>query len=162
MTHVLIVDDEPQILRALALNLSARGYEVSQAADGTTALSIAAAGVDAVILDLGLPDIDGLDVIRALRTQSAVPIVVLSARAESADTVAALDLGADDYVVKPFDMAVLLARLRASTRRGRRDPVETIAVGDAVVDLAAKTVLRHGQAVHLTPTEWHLLEILVR
>ena len=162
MTRVLVVDDEPQILRALALNLSARGYEVRQAADGTTALSIAAAGVDAVILDLGLPDIDGLDVIRALRTQSAVPIVVLSARAESADTVAALDLGADDYVVKPFDMAVLLARLRASTRRGRRDPVEKIAVGDAVVDLAAKIVLRHGRAVHLTPTEWHLLEILVR
>jgi len=162
VTRVLVVDDEPQILRALALNLSARGYEVRQAADGTTALSIAAAGVDAVILDLGLPDIDGLDVIRALRTQSAVPIVVLSARAESADTVAALDLGADDYVVKPFDMAVLLARLRASTRRGRRDPVEKIAVGDAVVDLAAKIVLRHGRAVHLTPTEWHLLEILVR
>jgi two-component system KDP operon response regulator KdpE len=163
VTHVLVVDDEPQILRALSLNLTARGYRVSEAEDGTSALSLAAGGdVDVVVLDLGLPDIDGLEVIRALRTHSALPIVVLSARAESADTVAALDLGADDYVTKPFDMAVLLARLRAVARRAPRDATESVVIGDAVVDLAAKTILRGGESVHLTPTEWHLLEVLLR
>ena len=163
MTRVLVVEDEPQILRALALNLTARGYDVLEASDGTTALTHAAGGdVDLVLLDLGLPDMDGLEVIRALRTSSAVPIVVLSARTSSGDTVTALDRGADDYVTKPFDMPELLARLRAATRRSQRDPVETVTFGDVTVDLAAKTVTRAGEAVHLTPTEWHLLEALLR
>ena len=162
-THVLVVDDDPQILRALALNLEARGYRVSPAEDGTTALTFAAGGdVDLVVLDLGLPDIDGLEVIRALRRSSTVPIVVLSARTTSGDTVAALDLGADDYVTKPFDMHELLARLRAATRRGRRDTVDQMQWGDVAVDLAAKTATRGGEPVHLTPTEWHLLEVLLR
>ncbi len=163
MTRVLVVDDEPQILRALALNLTARGYDVVTAEDGTSALTAAAGGdLDVIVLDLGLPDIDGLDVIRAVRGTSGVPIVVLSARTGSSDTVAALDLGADDYVTKPFDMPELLARLRAATRRARRDPVDVVPVGDALVDLGAKTVLRDDEPVHLTPTEWHLLEALLR
>jgi two-component system KDP operon response regulator KdpE len=163
VTRVLVVEDEPQILRALALNLTARGYDVLSAPDGTTALTHAAGGdIDLVLLDLGLPDMDGLDVIRALRTSSAVPIVVLSARASSGDTVTALDRGADDYVTKPFDMPELLARLRAATRRSQRDPVETVVFGEVTVDLAAKTVVRADEPVHLTPTEWHLLEALVR
>jgi two-component system KDP operon response regulator KdpE len=163
VTRVLVVDDEPQILRALALNLTARGYDVVTAEDGTSALTAAAGGdLDVIVLDLGLPDIDGLDVIRAVRGTSGVPIVVLSARTGSSDTVAALDLGADDYVTKPFDMPELLARLRAATRRARRDPVDVVPVGDALVDLGAKTVLRDDEPVHLTPTEWHLLEALLR
>ncbi len=162
-THVLVVDDEPQIQRALALNLEARGYRVTAADDGTSALTLAAGGdIDVVVLDLGLPDIDGLDVIRALRGSSSVPIVVLSARATSGDTVAALDLGADDYVTKPFDMHELLARLRAATRRARRDTTERIELGGVTVDLAAKTATRGDEPVHLTPTEWHLLEVLLR
>jgi two-component system KDP operon response regulator KdpE len=134
-----------------------------RAGDGTTALTLAAGGdVDVVVLDLGLPDIDGLDVIRALRKVSVVPILVLSARATSGDTVTALDLGADDYVTKPFDVHELLARLRAATRRAQRDATEVIAIGPVLVDLAAKVALRDDEPVHLTPTEWHLLEILLR
>lgn len=174
MTHVLVVDDEPPILRALALNLTARGYDVTTAVDGTSALdSVAAQIPDIVLLDLGLPDLDGLQVIRALRAWTNTPILVLSARSGSEEKVRALDLGADDYVEKPFDMAELLARLRAATRRSQQpadgEPVErSVIVGEVVVDLVAKTAERQsadggpGERVHLTPTEWQLLEILVR
>ncbi len=169
MTRVLIVEDEPQMLRALKLNLSARGYDVSTAEDGTEALqSFATGSPDIVVLDLGLPDIDGLDVIRAIRLDSATPILVLSARTGSSDKVAALDLGADDFVTKPFDMNELLARLRAATRRSSGDPARAVVVfGPATVDLDAKTAHRDDdpagrRAVHLTPTEWQLLEVLLR
>jgi two-component system KDP operon response regulator KdpE len=164
MTEVLVVDDEPSMLRALHLNLTARGYQVITAEDGTSALNKFGLHEPAVVvLDLGLPDIDGLDVIRAIRTGSQVPILVLSARVGSNDKVAALDLGADDYVTKPFDMNELLARLRAATRRGspgagRR---KVVAFGDVTVDLDSKQVLRAGEPVHLTRTEWHLLELLL-
>jgi two-component system KDP operon response regulator KdpE len=161
---VLVVDDEPQILRALSINLRARGYEVHTARTGTEALQVAAAHPpDVVVLDLGLPDLDGVDVIAGLRGWTGVPILVLSGRSDSADKVEALDAGADDYVTKPFGMDELLARLRAMARRGA--PVEelpVVQVGDSTVDLAARKVIRDGTEVRLTPTEWHLLEVLVR
>ena len=166
MTRVLVVDDERTLLRALAMNLTARGFEVIEADNGTHALSAAAArNPDVVILDLGLPDISGLDVIRGLRGYTTVPIIVLSARTGSTDKVTALDLGADDYVTKPFSIDELLARLRAATRRAASitEAVEPVRIGSTVVDLEAKTVTdSSGDRVHLTPTEWHLLEALVR
>jgi len=164
MTSVLIVEDEPQLLRALAINLRARRYDVQTAADGTTALTLAGRRPpDLVILDLGLPDIDGIDVIHGLRGWTQTPIVVLSARQDQADKVAALDAGADDYVTKPFGMDELLARLRAALRRTTpEDNQPAVTLGSFTVDLATKTVTGGGETVHLTPTEWHLLEVLVR
>ena len=214
MTRVLVVDDEPQILRALRINLRARRYEVTTAANGAQALAEAAAHPpDLVILDLGLPDMDGVDVIGGLRGWTAVPIIVLSGRADSNDKVEALDAGADDYVTKPFGMDELLARMRAAVRRTpAAETPPRVRLGDLVVDLAAKRVTRQSaeatvQAVpgaaggttgvtaglpveaefdegesrvrsvemaasgadpqpegdiRLTPTEWHLLEVLLR
>jgi two-component system, OmpR family, KDP operon response regulator KdpE len=167
VTKVLVVDDEPQIVRALRINLSARGYDVSTAADGQEALQVAAAAKpDVVVLDLGLPDIDGTTVIEGLRGWTSVPIIVLSARADSGDKVSALDAGADDYVTKPFGMDELLARLRAAVRRASAVPAageEAVVVTPTfTVDLAAKKVLKDGAEVHLTPTEWGVLELLVR
>lgn len=169
MTRVLVVDDEPQIVRALVLNLKARQYEVDAAPDGATALQLAAAlHPDVVLLDLGLPDMDGVEVIRSLRGWTRVPILVLSARHTSDEKVEALDAGADDYVTKPFGMDELLARLRASVRRSEpvgQDVTEDLAIVETAgftVDLAAKKVHRGGRDVRLTPTEWHLLEVLVR
>jgi two-component system KDP operon response regulator KdpE len=164
MTHVLIVDDERPLLRALAMNLVARGYTVTEADTGTKALTAAASGDhDVMLVDLGLPDLTGLDVIRGVREYSSTPIVVLSARTGSSDKVQALDLGADDYVTKPFSMDELLARLRAATRRATASEASpTVTVGDVSVDLSAKTVTRAGEPIHLTPTEWRLLEALLR
>lgn len=166
MTRVLIVDDEPQILRALRINLSVRGYEVTTAATGAAALRAAAESrPDVIVLDLGLPDIDGLEVLAGLRGWNETPVIVLSARSDSAEKVAALDAGADDYVTKPFGMDEFLARLRAAVRRGAvsADPGEPIVETDSfTVDLAAKKVLKYGTEVHLTPTEWGILEFLVR
>jgi two-component system KDP operon response regulator KdpE len=164
VTRILVVDDEPQLLRALGTNLSARGYEVDLARTGEQALTLAARKhPDLVVLDLGLPGLDGVEVIHGLRGWTRVPIVVLSVREREADKVAALDAGADDYVTKPFGMDELLARLRAALRRaapaGEEAVVET---PDFSVDLAAKRVLRHGAEVKLTPTEWHIVEVLVR
>ncbi|MFF4650415.1 response regulator [Streptomyces sp. NPDC001380] len=167
MTRVLVVDDEPQLVRALVINLKARGYEVDAAPDGTGALKLAAARhPDVVLLDLGLPDMDGADVIRGLRGWTRVPVIVLSARHASDEKVQALDAGADDYVTKPFGMDELLARLRAAVRRA--EPAAGTGEGAVVatdaftVDLAAKKVRRADADVRLTPTEWHLLEVLVR
>jgi two-component system, OmpR family, KDP operon response regulator KdpE len=197
MTRVLVVDDEPQILRALRINLRARQYDVNTAENGTQALTLAAAHPpDLVILDLGLPDMDGVDVIGGLRGWTAVPIIVLSGRADSADKVEALDAGADDYVTKPFGMDELLARMRAAVRRTpAAEAPPQVRLGDLTVDLAAKRVIREvvplqpGEAgegegdsgdrygesqatagaeshldgdIRLTPTEWHLLEVLLR
>ncbi|CAM3869958.1 response regulator [Smaragdicoccus niigatensis] len=165
MTTVLIVDDEPQILRALRINLSARGYDVLTADSGKRALAqVADRKPDVVILDLGLPDIDGVEVIAGIRGWSEVPIIVLSARSESIRKVDALDAGADDYVTKPFGMDELLARLRAAVRRTQvKQGDEPVVVTDSfTVDLAAKKVIRDGTEIHLTPTEWEVLEILVR
>jgi len=162
--RVLVVDDEPQILRALGINLRARGYEVDLAPDGERALDVAARHhPDVVVLDLGLPGIDGVDVIRGLRGWSQVPIVVLSVRDAEGDKVAALDAGADDYVTKPFGMDELLARLRAALRRTTPAEEEALVeTEDFTIDLAAKKVRRDGEEVRLTPTEWNLVEVLVR
>lgn len=164
MTTILVVDDEPQLLRALRINLRARGYDVHVAPNGTEALRIAAAHPpDVVVLDLGLPDMDGTEVVAGLRGWTEVPILVLSGRSDSHDKVEALDAGADDYVTKPFGMDELLARLRAMLRRsGGKDDLPTVEFGSVVVDLAARKVVRAGEDVRLTPTEWHLLEVLVR
>ncbi len=165
MTRVLVVDDEPQIRRALRTNLAARDYDVVLAESGEQALDLAASThPDVVILDLGLPGIDGIAVVEGLRGWTTVPIIVLSVRDAEADKIAALDAGADDYVTKPFSMGELLARLRAATRRGAAGPDEepVITTDSFTVDLAAKRVERDGAEVHLTPTEWQLLETLVR
>jgi two-component system KDP operon response regulator KdpE len=167
MTRVLVVDDEPQIVRALVINLKARQYEVDAAHDGTSALELAAARhPDVVLLDLGLPDMDGTEVIRGLRGWTKVPIIILSARQNSDEKVQALDAGADDYVTKPFGMDELLARLRAAVRRGAPVGPEgesaVVTTQTFTVDLAAKRVTRDGKDIRLTPTEWHLLEVLVR
>ncbi len=165
--RVLVVDDEPQLLRALRINLNARGYAVTTAATGADALSAASrTNPQVVVLDLGLPDIDGLTVLEGLRGWTTVPVIVLSARTDAADKVAALDAGADDYVTKPFGMEEFLARLRAAIRRGSStsEKLESPVVdaGTFVVDLSAKSATRGGASVHLTPTEWGILEILVR
>lgn len=163
MTRVLVVDDEPQILRGLGTNLRARGYEVETAPDGERALEVAARRrPDVVILDLGLPGIDGVEVIRGLRAWTQIPIIVLSARDQERDKVEALDAGADDYVSKPFGMDELLARLRAAERRGAPAGEEAVVVTESfTVDLAAKRVSTAAGDVRLTPTEWHLVETLV-
>ncbi|WP_433222560.1 response regulator [Dactylosporangium sp. CS-047395] len=167
-TRVLIVDDEPQLLRALRINLQARQYDVVTAGDGAAALRAAAEQhPDVVVLDLGLPDLDGLEVLRALRAWTPVPVVVLSGRLGSSEKVAALDAGADDYVTKPFNVDELLARLRVVARRRRPEPEQAtvVRVGDFDVDLVARDV-RHAsdpaQRLHLTRTEWRLLELLLR
>jgi two-component system, OmpR family, KDP operon response regulator KdpE len=188
VTRVLVVDDEPQILRALRINLRVRDYEVHVAATGAEALEVAGRyPPDLVILDLGLPDLDGVEVIQGLRGWTKAPIIVLSGRTDSLDKVEALDAGADDYVTKPFGVEELLARMRAAVRRtGIPEDLPRIRLGELVVDLAAKRVVRQapvpagpdaageapageapaGEApaggIRLTPTEWHLLEVLLR
>ena len=165
MSTVLVVDDDPALVRALTINLRARGYEVHAAGTGAGALHLAAAHPpDAVVLDLGLPDLDGSEVIAGLRGWTDVPILVLSAREQSREKVAALDAGADDYVVKPFGMDELLARLRAAIRRGSSTPAEPVIVtGRFTIDLGAgRVTAADGSDIRLTPTEWHLLEVLAR
>jgi len=178
VTRVLVVDDEPQILRALRINLRVRDYDVHVASTGAEALEVAGRyPPDLVILDLGLPDLDGVEVIEGLRGWTKAPIIVLSGRADSVDKVEALDAGADDYVTKPFGVEELLARMRAAVRRtGTAEDLPRIRLGDLVVDLAAKRVIRQAPVsagpdpadrvpaddIRLTPTEWHLLEVLLR
>src|SRR5919112_2712317 len=163
MAAVLIVDDEVQILRALQINLKARGYSTVTAFTGHSALEKAAQHpVAVIILDLGLPDLDGVEVIRRLRRWNDVPIVVLSARHGSDDKIQALDAGADDYVTKPFGMDELMARLRAALRRGSPGDDPVIETAGFTVNLATKQVTRQGVTVRLTPTEWNILELLAR
>lgn len=161
---VLVADDDPQLVRALRITLAAHGWDVHAAADGAAAIAAAATfKPDIVLLDLGMPKLDGMDVIHALRGWTTAPIIVVSGRTGSGDKVDALDAGADDYVTKPFQIDELLARLRALTRRapvGVSEPV--VAFADVTVDLASKQVRRGGTLVHLTPTEWRVLEALAR
>ncbi|MEZ3161958.1 response regulator [Microbacterium sp. BWT-B31] len=161
---VLIADDDPQLVRALRITLAAHGYDVIAAPDGAAAVAAAAKqNPDVVMLDLGMPRLDGLEVIAALRGWSDVPIIVVSGRTGSGDKVEALDAGADDYVTKPFQIDELLARLRALTRRaGASVGQPFVRFGDVDVDLSTKTVTRAGARVHLTPTEWRMLEFLAR
>jgi two-component system, OmpR family, KDP operon response regulator KdpE len=159
---VLVVDDDVTLRSTLGIGLRAAGYDVLIAADGRTALqALREDRPDVVVLDLGLPDLSGVEVLRRLRAWSTTPVVVLSARAESTEKVEALDLGADDYVTKPFGMEELLARIRAATRRAGSD-VPVLEAGDLVIDLPARRVTKSGVVVRLTPTEWGLLEMLVR
>jgi two-component system KDP operon response regulator KdpE len=165
VTRVLVVEDEPALARALAITLRARRWEVEIAHTGAEALDAAAnRRPDLILLDLGLPDIDGVEVLEALRSWSQAPVVVLSARQTSAEKVRALDAGADDYVAKPFAMDELLARLRAAVRRGAAggEAGPLVETATFTVDIANRRVLRDGAPVRLTPTEWHLLEILAR
>jgi two-component system, OmpR family, KDP operon response regulator KdpE len=164
VSRILVVDDEPQLLRALGTNLKARGYDVDLAPSGEEALVLAArTHPDLVVLDLGLPGIDGTEVIRGLRGWTSIPIIVLSVRETEGDKVAALDAGADDYVTKPFGMDELLARLRAALRRATPgDEEATVETEDFIVDLGAKRVTTAAGEVRLTPTEWHIVEVLVR
>jgi two-component system KDP operon response regulator KdpE len=162
VTTILLVDDETTLLRTLSMNLRARGYDVRTAATGELALAEAREHrPDAVILDLGLPDTSGIEVLRELRRYDPVPVIVLSARHGSDDKVEALDLGADDYVTKPFGIDELVARVRAAVRRS--GPLDSLAVetGDLRIDLAAKRLWRCAEEVRLTPTEWGLLTALV-
>lgn len=159
--RILVVDDEPQIRRALRTALIGHDFEVETAENGTQALVQAAAwSPDAIVLDLVIPAPDGFDVLRDLRTWSDVPVIVLSARGQEADKVRALDLGADDYLTKPFGMAELLARLRAVLRRSTVVLSSRITSGSVVIDLTAHLVTKHGQPIHLTPTEFDLLRVL--
>lgn len=164
--RILIADDDPQFLRALRITLGARGYEVLLARDGQHALEMAIDNKpDIILLDLGMPRLDGVKVIEAVRGWSSAPILVISGRSGSAEKVEALDAGADDYVTKPFSMDELLARIRVLTRRIGQDEVDEepiVAFGSVWVDLAAHTVTRDGANVRLTPTEWRVLELLIR
>jgi two-component system KDP operon response regulator KdpE len=164
MSRILVVDDDDQLRRALRINLAARGYEVHTAADGTTALALAARTLpDLAIVDLGLPDLDGVDVVRGLRGWTRIPIIVLSARDAQTAKVEALDAGADDYVTKPFGMDELLARIRAALRRADPEPgAAVITTADFTIDLAAKRLTTAAGDIRLTPTEWHMLEVLAR
>ena len=168
---VLLIEDEPQMRRFLRAALENEAYQLVEAATARDGLTQAAGrNPDIILLDLGLPDGDGIDLTRRIREWARTPIVVISARGQERDKVAALDAGADDYVTKPFGMDELLARLRAAVRRASPAPDEpVITTADFTVDLAAKRVTRTvdgDQAsdgdVRLTPTEWQVLEILVR
>ncbi len=163
--RILVVDDEPQILRALRAALRGHGYDVQTAPDGEGALDqIALHPPDIVLLDLVMPGKSGFDVVQEVRTWSQVPIVVLSARGDERDKVTALDLGADDYLTKPFGIDELLARIRAALRRTTGDIGESpvVRAGDVAIDLARRQLTRGGAVVHLTPTEWELIAELAR
>ena len=164
MTFVLVVDDDPAMRRTLSINLRARDYEVETAGDGRSALQVVDERMpDVVLLDLGLPDLDGVAVLRQLRSFTQVPVIVVSARTESDDKVEALDLGADDFITKPFSIEELLARVRAATRRvGREEPDLVVEVGDLRLDVTDSRATRGGEEVHLTPTEWRIVEVLAR
>lgn len=162
--RILIVDDEPQILRSLRTTLAAHGYDVQTAATGEDALTLVEGRLpDLVVLDLVLPGVSGLEVCRRLRARASLPIVVLSARGDERDKVAALDLGADDYLTKPFGVNELLARIRAALRRaaGAHGSSAVVTAGDLRVDFDRRQVTLAGAAVRLTPTEYDLLKTLV-
>jgi two-component system KDP operon response regulator KdpE len=159
--RILVVDDEAPIRRALRTALTGHGYDVEVADGGAAALTAIATWVpDAVVLDLMMPGVDGFEVVRQTRTWSQVPVVVLSARGEERSKVEALDLGADDYLTKPFGIEELLARLRAVLRRGGTQQAQVIGVGDVTIDVARHVVTKGGQEIHLTPTEYDLLRVL--
>ena len=162
--RVLVCDDDPSLVQALSISLVASGYRVTVARTGEEGLARAAdARPDVVLLDLGLPGMDGVHVIRGIRDRSATPIIVLSARTRSVSKVEALDAGADDYVTKPFRMDELLARLRAALRRTTSEtPPDRVVAEGFTVDLADTRVTRGDIDVHLTPKEWRIVEVLVR
>jgi two-component system KDP operon response regulator KdpE len=164
VTFVLVVDDDPAMRRTLSINLRARDYEVETAGDGRSALQVVDERMpDVVLLDLGLPDLDGISVLKRLRSFTQVPVIVVSARSESDDKVEALDLGADDFITKPFSIEELLARVRATSRRvGREEPDLVVEVGGLRLDVTDSRATRAGEEIHLTPIEWKLVEVLAR
>ncbi|MBI4898999.1 MAG: response regulator transcription factor [Actinobacteria bacterium] len=164
MTFVLVVDDDPAMRRTLSINLRARDYEVETAGDGRSALQVVDELMpDVVLLDLGLPDLDGIAVLTQLRSFTQVPVIVVSARTESDDKVEALDLGADDFITKPFSIEELLARVRATSRRaGREEPELVVEVDGLRLDITDSRATRDGQEIHLTPTEWRIVDVLAR
>ena len=165
MRTILVVEDEPQIVGLVRDYLEHAGFAVITAGDGAAALALVRARrPDALVLDLGLPRVDGLDVIRTIRRDSRVPILILSARGDETDRVSGLELGADDYVVKPFSPRELVARVRAVLRRAEATPLadERISSGDLELDLVRRRVTVAGRAVSLTPTEFELLATLAR
>lgn len=164
MTFILVVDDDPAILRTLSINLRARDYDVETAGDGRSALQIVDERLpDVILLDLGLPDIDGVTVLRQLRSFTQVPVIVVSARSEPDDKVEALDLGADDFITKPFSIDELLARIRVTTRRTSvAEPAVVVEVGDLTLDITDSTAKRASEEIHLTPIEWKVVAALVQ
>jgi len=163
--RILIVEDDALLVRFLRATLAASGYTVDVAPDGVAAMeALTSRPTDLVLLDLGLPQIDGVDILRQLRTWTDVPVLVLSARDQQQEKVQALDLGADDYLTKPFGVPELLARVRAALRRAARTTGgdgPRVPAGNLVIDLPAQRVERAGAVVHLTPTEWRVLRELV-
>jgi two-component system KDP operon response regulator KdpE len=164
--RVLLVDDEVSIQRALTPLLRSRGYEVAVAGTGEDALRLVGSQPpDVIVLDLGLPDVDGVDLCRRIRLESAVPIIILTARGSEPDKVAALDIGADDYVTKPFGPEELLARIRVALRRvfsSDEAPVGRLQVADLILDYDRHRVTRGSEELRLTPKEFDLLELLMR
>jgi two-component system KDP operon response regulator KdpE len=165
VSRVVVIEDEQPIARAVAANLRVRGHEVVIAASGEVGLQAVEAHLpDCVVLDLGLPGVHGIEVLRRLRGWTQVPVVVLTAMDAERDKVAAFELGADDYVTKPFGMAELIARVRVAIRHGERaaagDRPHVVEAGDVRIDLDAQQVTRDGVPVHLTRTEYRLLEVL--
>ncbi|MEO5664764.1 MAG: response regulator transcription factor [Nocardioides sp.] len=162
MTFVLVVDDDPAMLRTLTINLRARDYDVETAGDGRSALQIVDERMpDVILLDLGLPDIDGISVLKQLRSFTRVPVIVVSARSDPDDKVEALDLGADDFITKPFSIEELLARVRVTTRRAEiEEPAVVVQVGDLTLDVTESRATRAGENIHLTPIEWKIIETL--
>jgi DNA-binding response OmpR family regulator len=161
LVEILLVEDDDAVAEPLAKGLTREGFVVRRAVDGASALT--APPVDVVLLDLGLPDVDGYEVCRKLRARSAVPIIVVSARGEEVDRVIGLELGADDYLVKPFGFRELIARIRAVTRRTeRQSDASTIALGRLTIDRRTRHVTVDGRHVPLTPKEYDLLVCLAR
>lgn len=163
MAKILVVDDEPQIRRFLRISLAANGHTVAEAETARSGIDASTAEhPDLVILDLGLPDLDGLEAISLIRDTSAVPIIVLSVRAHEHDKVEALDRGADDYVTKPFGIAELMARVRAALRQrpAGAEPPTVVTAGAVTVDLARRVVARDGVELHLSRKEYELLAML--
>ncbi|MGE6741386.1 response regulator [Allorhizobium pseudoryzae] len=165
LSRILVVDDEPQIQRFLKPALTAAGYDVIEAGTGAEALrAVATRAPDLVILDLGLPDMDGKEVIANLRGWSDLPVIILSARDRETEKIAALDLGADDYVEKPFGIGELTARIRTALRhRNKADAIPTLIETDGLtIDPVHRLVSRNGETLHLTPKEYDLLLLLAR
>ena len=164
MTTILVVEDEPEIRRFLRSSLGAEGYRIVEADSGRRgAIGAATHKADLAIVDLGLPDFDGREVIRRIREWSGMPIVVLSARAQERSKIEALDAGADDYITKPFGVGELLARVRAALRHAARSPAGTaLSLGSVQVDLEKRRASRAGSEVRLTPIEWRLLACLAK
>ncbi len=163
LDRILVVDDEPQIQRFLKPALNAAGYDVVEAATGAEALkAVATAAPDVVILDLGLPDMDGKDVVAQLRGWSDIPIIILSARDRESEKIASLDLGADDYVEKPFGIGELTARIRTALRRKNKESAVTthFTIDGLDIDTQRRIVSRDGNAIKLTPKEYDLLVLL--